>query len=83
MIVGELTWQQFQQLNNIRNLPLNEQVRRYNAYLEDLNTQYLNWLARQPKGPAREIEQAEPEEPFLLQEDGFYLLQENGDKIIL
>jgi hypothetical protein len=37
----ELTWHQFKQLNNIRKLPLNEQVQFYNRYLNDLSTQRM------------------------------------------
>lgn len=80
MIIGELTWQQFKQLNNIRNLPLNEQVRRYNTYLDNLNNEYINWLSKQPKGPRPLIPQ---ETGFLLQEDLFDLEQEDGSKILI
>ena len=37
----ELTWQQFKNLNNVRKLPLNEQVQHYNRYLNDLSTQRI------------------------------------------
>ena len=37
----ELTWQQFKNLNNVRKLPLNEQVQFYNRYLNDLSTQRM------------------------------------------
>jgi hypothetical protein len=41
MYLEELGWHQFKQLNNIRKLPLNEQVQHYNRYLNDLNTQRM------------------------------------------
>jgi len=37
----ELGWHQFKQLNNIRKLPLNEQIQHYNRYLNDLSTQRM------------------------------------------
>lgn len=37
----EYTWHQFKNLNNVRKLPLNEQVQHYNRYLNDLSTQRL------------------------------------------
>jgi hypothetical protein len=37
----ELGWHQFKQLNNIKRLPLNEQVQHYNRYLNDLSTQRM------------------------------------------
>jgi hypothetical protein len=37
----ELSWPQFKQLNNIKKLPLNEQVQFYNRYLNDLSTQRI------------------------------------------
>ena len=71
-IFEEISWPQFQQLNHIRKLPLNEQVTQFNMYLQDLSIARLNWIQDQPKGG-----------PFLLQEDGFFLLQEDGSKIKL
>jgi hypothetical protein len=41
MYLEELGWHQFKQLNNIRKLPLNEQVQHYNRYLNDLSTQRI------------------------------------------
>jgi hypothetical protein len=41
MYLEELGWHQFKQLNNIRKLPLNEQVQYYNRYLNDLSTQRI------------------------------------------
>ena len=72
-IFEELSWKQFQQLNNISRLPLNEQVRHYNQYLYELSVARQNWIDYQNKG----------EGPFLLQENGLYLLQEDGYKIKL
>lgn len=76
----ELSWPQFQSLNHVRRLPLNEQVRQYNQYLNELSEARQSWIIYQNKGPRRT---QETQELFLLQEDGFYLLQEDGFKIEL
>ena len=83
-IFEELSWPQFQQLNEMRSLPLNEQVRYYNQYLYDLDQARQSWIIYQNKGPGVELAPTPPvEEGFLLQEDLFDLLQETGDKIII
>lgn len=66
---GELTWIQFQKLDRIARLPLNEQVKEYSYYLDSVS----NSLIKQNKGDG----------PFLLQENDFFLLQENGNRIKL
>jgi len=71
-IFNEILWPQFVQLNEIRNLPLREQVNKYNQYLYELNVSRQNWLNYQNKGPISN---------FLLQEDGFDILQEDESKI--
>lgn len=50
-IFEELSWNQFQQLENINKLPLNEQARYYNQYLYELDLARQNWISYQPKGP--------------------------------
>ena len=82
-IFEELSWPQFQQLNEVRNLPLNEQVRYYNQYLYELDQARQSWIIYQNKGPRRTTPTPPVEEGFLLQEDLFDLLQETGDKIII
>ena len=86
-IFEELSWLQFQQLNHIKPLPLNEQVDHYNSYLYELSRNrylYEQWLANQNKGPLSSTSPAPIEElGFLLQEDLFDLEQENGNKIII
>ncbi len=82
-IFEELSWPQFQQLNEIRLLPLNEQVRYYNQYLYELSEARQSWIIYQNKGLRRTTPTPPVEEGFLLQEDLFDLLQETGDKIII
>jgi len=66
---GELSWIQFQKLDRIAKLPLNEQVREYSYYLDSVS----NNIIHQNKGDG----------PFLLQESDFFILQENGNRIRL
>jgi hypothetical protein len=75
----EILWPQFVQLDRVRKLPLNEQIKEYNQYIYDLSIARLNWLNDQPKGSLTTPTQQE----FLLQENGFLLQQENGFNIIL
>jgi len=76
-IFEELSWPQFSQLENIKRLPLNEQVTYYNQYLSDLNIARQNWIDYQNKG------EIGSQQGFLQQENLFYILQEDGGKIII
>jgi len=74
---GELTWNQFKGLPHIQRLPLQEQVKHYNSYLDNLvseRMQFQNWIQNQNKGKQTK---------FLLQEDLHFILQEDGNKIII
>jgi hypothetical protein len=56
---------------------LQEQVKHYNSYLDNLvseRMQFQNWIQNQNKGKQTK---------FLLQEDLHFLLQEDGNKIII
>ena len=84
-IFEELNWPQFQQLNHIKPLPLNEQVQHYNSYLYELTRNrylYEQWLANQNKGPApkqiKSIGLLAQEEFDSVSQDFFFILQENG-----
>jgi hypothetical protein len=78
-VFEELTWSQFKQLREIKTLSEREQIKRYNFYLDQLNTaRFQNWYNSQPKGPRGTII---IEEGFLQQEDLFYILQEDGSFI--
>ena len=86
-IFNEILWSQFIQLNEVSSLPLNEQVKKYNQYLNELQyqrqcyIQQLNWLecSRGGKKPDEVIQDV----GFLLQENGFDILQEDNNKIII
>jgi len=66
--MNEYTWPQFKNLNHIKDLPLQEQISRYRFYLDELSNQLIN----QNKGNKKK---------YLLQENGSYILQQNGNKI--
>lgn len=79
MILRELSWKEFVHQHNIRNLPLQEQMRRFHYYQEALSAE----IYRQNKG-RRDIvvTPTTPDTFYLLQEDTDFVLQEDGDKII-
>jgi len=85
-IFNEILWPQFVQLNEVRTLPLNEQVNKYNQYINELAykrqcyIQQLNWLECSKGGKKKKTIQ---NTNFLLQEDGFNILQEDGSKITI
>ena len=81
-IFEEILWPQFTQIEYIRRLPLHEQVAAYNQYTYELSTARMNWLAMQPKGPAASTPETTPEVEMVTQ-DGFVLLTESGDDLIL
>ena len=82
-LFNEISWKEFQLLENIKRLPLNEQAAQYNSYLAELSRQrylYSQWLANQNKGPKQLTLQ---NVGFLLQEDLFNLQQEDGNNIFI
>jgi hypothetical protein len=83
-IFEEISWPQFVQLPNVARLSLNEQVQHYNQYLFELSEARTSWITYQNKGPMSGSSTPTPiESGFLLQEDLFDLLQENGNNIII
>ena len=79
-IFEEISWSQFQTLDYIRNLSLNEQVNYYNQYLYELSVARHNWITYQNKGEIPLTLQIIGE---LLQENLFDLLQEDGSQILI
>jgi len=78
-----LNWLEFSRQENVRRLPLHEQKRQYNLYIDEWTYQknaYLAWLEGHKKGPLPpRIEIT----GVLLQEDLFDLLQEDGSQILI
>jgi hypothetical protein len=80
-IFEEISWPNYVKLPHVAKLPLQEQTTHYNQYLYQLSEARSNWTTYQNKGP---IPPPTPiESGFLLQEDLFDLLQENGSNIII
>lgn len=80
-IFNEVHWLNFRKLPEIQPLSLNEQVKKYNLYINELTYErnvYLHWLEGHKKGP---LPKKIVFNGFLLQEDLFDLLQEDGSKI--
>ena len=82
-IFNEIHWLNFRKLPEIQPLSLNEQVKKYNLYINELTYQrnvYLHWLEGHKKGP---LPKKIVFSGFLLQEDLFDLEQEDGSKILI
>jgi len=73
-------WQHFRQLKEVRDLTIDQQVRMYNEFLNELfYNEYAAWLTR---GGASQVGVIGPvNEGFLQQENLNYILQEDGFKI--
>ena len=83
---GELTWGQFKSLPHIHRLPLHEQSKHYNSYLDNLASermQFENWIQNQNKGNRKIVPRPIVETGVLLQENLFDLEQEDGNKILI
>ena len=85
---GELTWNQFRGLPHIQRLPLQEQVKHYNSYLDNLASermQFENWIRNQNKGPRGivNIGLLAQEEFDFTSNDYFVVLQEDGSGIFV
>ena len=78
-LFNELAWHQFKQLKEVRDLPLNEQVNKYNRYLWELSLVRDYYLQYQAKGKRLTLQNV----GFLLQEDLFNLQQEDGNNIFI
>ena len=73
-IFNEIHWLNFRKLPEIQPLSLNEQVKKYNLYINELTYErnaYLHWLEGHKKGP---LPKKIVFNGFLLQEDLFDLL---------
>jgi hypothetical protein len=47
MFIDEMSWKQFSNLAGISNLPINEQVRKYNLYLNEIMEARMNYIHHQ------------------------------------
>ena len=67
-----LSWNEYKRLNENRTLNENVVLKKYQIYLGNF---HLQEFLKDPIGGSSL--------PYILQEDGFYLLQENGSKIFI
>ena len=66
-----MDWRLFRQLPHVKLLNESQQIRLFNLHLQELDQESYNyWVKGQQQ-----------DENVILQEDGFYLLQEDGSKI--
>ena len=83
-IFNEVLWPNFQKLEHIKDLSLKEQTVQYNGYLSELEEQriaYYNWLNENVyKGDSFA---GDTNDGFLLQENLFYISQENGAELLI
>ena len=82
-IFNEIHWLNFRKLPEIQPLSLNEQVKKYNLYINELTYQrnvYLHWLEGHKKGPKKTTIQ---NIGFLLQENLFNIQQGDGNNIFI
>ena len=74
----EFTWNQFRNLNHIKGIDESQQKLLYSLYLDNLSS--LQVKGRSTKDLTQPTTAYSG---FLLQEDGDYILQEDGSKIYL
>lgn len=85
-IFRELSWLSFSNLDQVKRLPLNEQARQYNMYMYKLckaRDEYWECMQRGGKSDNPFTEYIPVASGFLQQEDLYYILQEDGSKIII
>jgi hypothetical protein len=70
----DITWDQFKKISHIAKLSLNEQIMQYDDY--------CRWYQMNYDMNCNNVYGAKAH-GYLQQENGFYLLQENGKKIII
>lgn len=81
-IFNEMLWPQFQQLDRVRTLPLNEQVNAYNIYVNELRLQRMHYSQKMQSFNSQRGGKPRDGKPrYLLNEDGTYVLNEDGSKI--
>jgi hypothetical protein len=75
------SWKEFTSLPHIKIMPLNEQTRRYNYYVCEMNEWMMHNINCVKGGGRRTRSKEIVNEGFLQQEDLFYILQEDGSRI--
>lgn len=75
----DISWSQFSQLPQIKGLPLQEQIQRYNILVEEMCVMRMHHYMNECGGASKT--KTIVQEGFLQQEDLYYILQEDGSKI--
>ena len=75
----EISWPHFSQLPQIKKLPLQEQIYRYNILVEEICAMKMHHSMKECGGASKT--KTIVAEGFLQQENLFYILQEDGSKI--
>ncbi len=78
---SEISWLQFSQLPQIKRLPIQEQIQRYNILVEELCAMKMHYSMEECGGAGYNLGKRIVQEGFLQQEDLYYILQEDGSKI--
>jgi len=78
---SEISWLQFSQLPQIKRLPIQEQIHRYNILVEELCAIKMHYSIKECGGASAPTGKTIVQEGFLQQEDLYYILQEDGSKI--
>ena len=76
----DISWSQFKRIPHISRLSLNEQIREYEGYC---HWYQMNYTIMCGKNQGKSNTTSDTESGFLQQEDLFYILQEDGSKIII
>ena len=77
----DITWLQFSQLPQIKRLPIQEQIQRYNILVEELCAMKMHYSMKECGGGSASAGKTIVQEGFLQQENLYYILQEDGSKI--
>ena len=77
----EISWLQFSQLPQIKRLPIQEQIQRYNILVEEICAMKMHHSMKDCGGAGYNQAKRVVQEGFLQQENLFYILQEDGSKI--
>lgn len=77
----DISWSQFSKLPQIKHLPPQEQIQRYNILVEEMCIMRMHHYMNECGGASAPQTVSIVNEGFLQQEDLYYILQEDGNKI--
>lgn len=77
----DISWLQFSRLPQIKRLPIQEQIHRYNILVEEMCAMKMHHSMKECGGASTTTTRTIVSEGFLQQEDLYYILQEDGSRI--